>query len=100
MLTGRPVEAEEAERIGLCARVVEDEQLLSQAEAFARTVLINSPFSVRHTKRVMWQNLDAPSYDSAIELENRTQILASMTNDYKEATAAFAEKRVPNFRGS
>jgi enoyl-CoA hydratase len=100
MLTGRPVEAEEAERIGLSARVVEDEQLLSHSEAFARTVLMNSPFSVRHTKIVMWQNLDAPSYDSAIELENRTQILASMTNDYKEATAAFTEKRLPDFRGS
>jgi enoyl-CoA hydratase len=100
MLTGRPVEAEEAERIGLCARVVEDEQLLFEAAEFARTVLLNSPFSVRHTKRVMWQNLDAPSYDNAIELENRTQILASMTDDYKEATAAFAEKRVPDFRGS
>jgi len=98
MLTGRPIEATEAERIGLCARLVDDEQLLPEAEAFTRTILLNSPFSVRHTKRIMWQNLDAASYEGAVELENRTQILASMTEDYKEATSAFADKRRPNFR--
>ena len=99
MLTGRPIEAEEAERIGLCARLVEDGQVVNEAVAFARTVLANSPFGVAHTKRVMWENLDAPSYAAALELENRAQILASLTDDYKEATAAFAEKRPPKFKG-
>jgi enoyl-CoA hydratase len=47
----------------------------------------------------MWDNLDA-SYEAAIALENRAQILAAMTQDYKEATAAFIEKRPPRFSGS
>lgn len=98
MLTGRPVEAVEAERIGLCARLVDDGVAVDAALAFAREAMANSPFSIAHTKRLMWDNLDAP-YAAAVELENRTQILASLTDDYKEATAAFTEKRPPRFMG-
>jgi enoyl-CoA hydratase len=99
MLTGRTVEAAEAERIGLCAGLVNDGAVVDAALATAKTILANSPFSVVHTKRVMWENLDAASYRAAVELENRSQILASLTDDYKEATAAFAQKRIPRFRG-
>jgi len=99
MLTGRPVEAEEAERIGLGVRLVPAEDLLAHAADYARGVLANSPYAVRHTKRLMWDNLDAASYAAAVELENRTQILATMTQDYAEATAAFAGKRPPSFSG-
>ncbi len=100
LLTGRPIEAAEAERIGMCLRVVEPEALLEEAVRYAETVLANSPYAVQHTKRLMWDNLDAPSYAAALELENRAQILAAMTQDYKEATAAFMEKRPPRFTGS
>jgi enoyl-CoA hydratase len=99
MLTGRPVDAPEAERIGLCAQLVEDGAAVDAALAIARTILANSPFAIVHTKRVMWETLDAASFRAAIELENRSQILASLTDDYKEATAAFTEKRAPEFRG-
>ena len=99
MLTGRAVEAQEAERIGLCARLVEDGALLDETLRYAALLLKNSPFSTTHTKRLMWENLDAASYDAAVELENRSQILASLTEDYKEATAAFTDKREPRFAG-
>jgi enoyl-CoA hydratase len=99
MLTGRPVEAPEAERIGLCAQLVEDGAAVDAALVIAKTILSNSPFSITHTKRLMWQNLDATGFRAAIELENRSQILASLTDDYKEATAAFSQKRTPRFRG-
>lgn len=99
LITGRPVEAAEAERIGLVARVVDDDQLLVEAEALTRQILANSPFATQHTKRIVWENLDAPSLAAAMELENRAQILASMTEDYKEATAAFTDRRPPNFKG-
>jgi enoyl-CoA hydratase len=99
MLTGRPIEAEEAERIGLAARLVDDVELLPAAEQWTRDMLANSPFATQHTKRVMWENLDASSFRAALELENRSQILASMTEDYKEATAAFTEKRAARFSG-
>lgn len=99
LLSGRLIEADEAERIGLAARLVDDAELLLATEQWTRGVLANSPFATRHTKRVMWENLDAASFDGAIELENRSQILASMTEDYKEATAAFTEKRAARFTG-
>ena len=50
------------------------------------------------TKEVLWHNIDAPSLDAAIALENRTQILASITDDADEAIAAFMAKRDPKFR--
>ncbi len=99
LITGRPVDAEEAERIGLVARLVDDFALLADAEALARQILENSPFATKHTKRLIWQNLDAPSFAAAVELENRTQMLASLTDDYKEATAAFTDRRPAQFKG-
>lgn len=98
LLTGRPIEAEEAERIGL-VRSVSAGALIDDAIAHARLILGNSPYSVAHTKKLMWENLDAASYQAAIAAENRTQILGTMTQDYGEATAAFMEKRSPRFEG-
>jgi enoyl-CoA hydratase len=99
MLTGRPLDAAEAERIGLVSAVVDDGELLERALATAAQVLANSPFATRHTKQLMWANLAAPSLDAALELENRAQVLALMTDDFREASAAFAEKRAPQFSG-
>jgi enoyl-CoA hydratase len=99
MLTGRPIDAAEAQRIGLVARVVEPAQLLSDALDCARQVLLNSPFSTRHTKRVMWANLDAGSLDAALELENRAQVLGLQNADFAEAARAFVKKRVPKVKG-
>lgn len=98
MLTGRPVEAAEAERIGLVARVVEPGGLLPDAMDCARQVLRNSPFSTRHTKRLMWANLDAASLESALELENRAQVLGLQNADFAEAARAFVGKRAPKFK--
>lgn len=99
LLTGRPIEADEAERIGLVRSVSAPEALLDDAIAHARAILANSPYSIAHTKKLMWENLDASSYQAALAAENRTQILGTMTQDYAEATAAFAEKRPPRFEG-
>ncbi|CAN7770038.1 enoyl-CoA hydratase-related protein [Pseudorhodoferax sp. LjRoot39] len=98
LLTGRPVTADEAERIGLVSAVVEDAELAGHALALARQVLQNSPYATRHTKQLMWTNLDTPSLDAALQLENRAQVMALMTDDFREAAAAFAQKRPPIFR--
>ena len=56
-----------------------------------------APFGVVMTKEVMWSNLDAPSFEAAIHLENRTQILAATGGEVMEAAAAFMEKRSPKW---
>jgi enoyl-CoA hydratase len=50
------------------------------------------------TKQVLWTNLDAPSLQSAIELEARTQVLALLTRDFDEQMEARREKRSPSYR--
>lgn len=99
MLTGRPIEAEEALATGLILRMVPQEALQEAALDQARTILANSPFAVAQTKRIMWRNLDAAGLDHALDVENPTQIVANTTADYREALNAFADKRAPRFTG-
>lgn len=73
MLTGRMVEAEEAERIGLILRQVPPETLLEEARGVATSIAGNGAIATWMTKRGMWANLEAGSLHAAIELENRTQ---------------------------
>jgi enoyl-CoA hydratase len=98
LLTGRMVESDEAERIGLVTRVVDDAELLEAAMTTARQICANSPTGVWMTKEVMWSNLEVGSLQAGIDLENRTQIMTSFTEDMGEAVGAFLEKRPPVFR--
>lgn len=98
LLSGRIVDADEADRIGLVTRVVADEDLLDAALATAADIARNSPMGVRMTKEVMWSQLEVGSLQAGIDLENRTQILTSFTADHLEASAAFRERRAPDFR--
>jgi len=98
MLTGRFVGADEAERIGLVSRVVPDGQVVDAALEIADQIVANSPFGVWMTKEVMWANLEVSSMQAAIDLENRTQILTTFTEDMPEAMRAFLEKRRPEFK--
>jgi enoyl-CoA hydratase/carnithine racemase len=97
LLTGRAVDAGEAERIGLVNRVVPAEELLPAAHETAAAIAAHSPFGVRLTKKVLQANVDAPSLDAAIELENRNQVLTTRGADMPEALAAFRERRQPSF---
>jgi enoyl-CoA hydratase len=97
MLTGRKVTAEEAARTGLANRIVEPERLLEEALELAGQISANSPWGVRMTKQVMRAQLEVGSLRSAMELENRTQVLSTYTGDIAEASAAFAERRAPRW---
>jgi enoyl-CoA hydratase len=98
MLTGRMVLSEEAERIGLVSRVVPDDQLMAAALETAAQICANSPTGVWMTKEVMWSQLEVGSLQAGIDLENRTQILTSYTEDMAEAVGAFLAKRPPEYR--
>lgn len=95
LLTGRFVSADEALDIGLVSDVVEDGHALERALEIARAIRGNSPFGMRMTKQIL---SSAPtSLEAALEVENRTQVLASRTADMREALDAFREKREPRF---
>jgi len=97
MLTGNLVDAEWAARIGLASRVVGGD-LVEEALKFGKDITRNSPFGVRMTKEVLAISVDAPSIEAAVEMENRTQVLATRTEDMVEAVTAFKEKRGAEFR--
>jgi enoyl-CoA hydratase len=98
LLTGRIIEAGEAERAGLVSRVVGVDDLMATSYAVAGAVASGGAFQLWMTKETMWQNLDAPSLHHATLTENRTQIMASMAGDVDEAFAAFREGRQPSWR--
>jgi len=78
-LTGRLIEADEALRIGLVNRIVPAEGLLAASRALADEICANSEYAVSTTKQVLAINIDAPTLRTAIELENRTQVLGTHT---------------------
>jgi enoyl-CoA hydratase len=98
LLTGRLIDATEADRIGLVTRVVAEGQAVASGRETAALIVGNSPFGVRMTKEVMWSQLEIGSLQAGIDLENRTQVLSSFTGDLTEAMQAFAEKRPPAFK--
>ena len=96
MLTGRRVSAEEAERIGLVADLVEDDRLLARSVEAAEQIAAWAPWGVRLTKQGMWTALEIPQ-QAAVEYEDRQQIMALHGQAPPEAIRAFLEKRVAEF---
>ena len=97
MLTGRRVRAEEAERIGLVADVVDGDALLGRAVEAAEQIAAWSPWGIRLTKQGMWSALETASERTAIEYEDRQQIMATFGGAPAEAVSAFLEKRPASF---
>ncbi len=97
LLTGRRFDAEEADRIGLLSRLVDDEQVMATALDIAKSIAANSAFGVRMSKEVIYAALSAPDFHTANAIENRTQLLCGYTGDTQEAIQAFREKRKPKF---
>lgn len=95
LLTGRTVGAAEAERVGLVSRVLPDGGAFDAALDTAEQMTHLSPFGIMMTKEVLWANLEVGSLTAAIDLENRTQLLAGRTPNLDEARAAFREGRRP-----
>lgn len=88
MLTGRLIDAAEADRIGLVSERVETEAaLMPRALALAAEIAANGAMGTWMTKRGMWSNLEAASLAAALELENRTQILMRGTGDLERRAA-------------
>lgn len=100
LLTGRFVEAAEALRIGLVNRVVDEGEAVESALETAALICANSPMGVWMTKEVAWSQLEIPSLQAGIDLENRTQILTSYTRDMTEQVTSFLERRPASYTDS
>ena len=81
MLTGRTVSAAEADRRGLVSEVVEPDRLTERAVELAALIADLAPLGVQLTKRALQVNTDAPSLSSALELENRNQVISHATDE-------------------
>ncbi|BBX16753.1 enoyl-CoA hydratase [Mycolicibacterium duvalii] len=98
MLTGRDVDAEEAERIGLVSRQVPAEQLLDACYDLAERIAGFSRPGTELTKRTLWSGLDAGSLEAHMQAEGLGQLYVRLlTQNFEEAVAARKERRAPRF---
>lgn len=98
MLSGRDVDAVEAERIGLVSRTVPAEQLLDCCYELAERIMGFSRVGIELTKRLLWSSLDASSLHAHMDHEGTAQLLVRLTTqNFEEAVRARKEKRAPRF---
>jgi len=81
MLTGRTVSAEEADRRGLVSELLAPDDLVDRAVEIASGIAELTPLGVQLTKRAVQVNADAAGLESAMELENRNQVLSHATEE-------------------
>jgi enoyl-CoA hydratase len=94
MLTGRDIDAQEAERIGLVSRTVPADDLLDTCYQMAEGIAAFSRPGIELTKRTLWSGLDAGSLESHMQAEGLGQLFVRLlTANFEEAVAARAEKR-------
>ena len=99
ILSGRFLDAWEAERAGLAARVVAKEAWLEEAKRVARAIASKAPVGQRLAKEAVNRAFET-TLDAGLDVERKLFHLAHSTEDAKEGLTAFGEKRNPNFRGS
>lgn len=97
-LFGQKVSAEEAERIGLIWKCIDDADLMTVVMQDARQLAAGPTVAFAHTKRALWA---ASTNDFAAQLALETELIRACgyTDDYAEGVAAFAAKRAPHFQG-
>ena len=98
VLTGRPINAQEAERHGLVNRVVAPEQVVEEAKALGRAIAEKPPISIQLAKRAVLKALDV-SLTEGVEYERQLFYFLFGTADAKEGINAFVEKRKPEYAG-
>src|SRR6266852_1645985 len=98
ILTGSMISAQEAYRIGLVNEVVPSAELISRAEAILNQIGANAPQSVKFAIEAVNKGLET-SLAEGLLLESSLVAICTSTEDKKEGTSAFLEKRAPQFQG-
>jgi enoyl-CoA hydratase/carnithine racemase len=99
LLTGAPIGADEALRIGLVHRVVPAADLMTEARKLAAQLAANAPVAMRYIINALNKGLEMP-FAEACQYEATLFGLVASTEDMREGTAAFLEKRKPEFKGA
>jgi enoyl-CoA hydratase len=98
LLTGDHISAQEAYRLGLVNRVVPAAQLMAEAKALAATLAAKAPIAIRYILEAVHRGLEMP-FPQAQIFEATLFGLVASTDDMREGTNAFLEKRKPAFKG-
>ncbi len=98
LLTGEQISAQEAQRIGLVNEVVAQGELIPRAETIARKIIANAPLAIQYTLEAVNKGMEMPLAEGLF-LEATLFSVACATEDKKEGTAAFLEKRTAVFKG-
>ena len=98
LFTGKPIDAQEAYRIGLVNRVVPLSELMKTAREMAESICRPAPLAVRAAKQAMMVGLDRPLEDG-MDMEKTLIDFLVSTEDFEEGTKAFLSKRKPDFKG-
>jgi enoyl-CoA hydratase len=97
-LSGEMIDAAEAKAAGLVAEVVPDDQTHARAIALAETIAAKAPVAVRLAKEAVLNALDMP-LEAGLLFERKAFSIVLATQDFKEGTTAFLEKRKAKFEG-
>jgi enoyl-CoA hydratase len=97
-LTGAPIGAPEAERIGLVTRVVPPGELMEEAKKLAASLAAQAPIALRYIMSAVNKGADMPFADACVFEATLFGLVAS-SEDMREGTRAFLEKRKPGFKG-
>jgi enoyl-CoA hydratase/carnithine racemase len=92
------ITADEALRIGLVNRVVDSAELLSAAETIAKKIIANAPLAVKYAMEAIERGMETPQ-EEGLFLEATLFGLCCATEDMREGTRAFVEKRPAKFQG-
>ena len=98
ILSGEMISAQEAYRIGLVNEVVPATELIQRAEAILGKIISNAPIAVRYALEATNKGMET-SQSEGLALEASFFGLCAGTDDKKEGTSAFLEKRTPQFQG-
>lgn len=98
LLTGEQISAQEAHRIGLVNEVTAPADLIPRAEAIAQKIIANAPLAVQYAMEAVNKGMEMPLAEG-LYLEATLFAVCCATEDKKEGTSAFLEKRQAQFQG-